>query len=534
SATTFAHFGSHLVRFNFPMINVLRKNQQALMIVIAVLCIPFVFYFSKSDMSRVRHDDFGNLYGRSVPRIEALRNQRMFELARELGMYTFLQDMVAGAQTQTQAYNDFIWNRLILRHEAQRLGISSTTSEIVEVVKTLQPFRGEKGSFDRDKYTQFTQALLPAMGFGEGEIEELVGDQIALQRMKDLVSSGVHIPENESRENYDKAYGKLNVSVVRVRTDEIGKDVQISDEDVAKYYEIHKAELKSDEKRKVNLVSFALNEEQKKLTGKERVEVLQKLADSANDFTQGLLENGATFEQVAGKLQVPVQTSGDFTRRTPDPLLSASPELTEAAFHLTSQEPNSDALQAGDGFSVLHLAGLEEAKPLSLEEARTQIVDAVRLQRVRTLTAARGAVAAQKIRDLLKAGTAVDAALQQSGLPAEKIAPFALADASQPPTEPGKPLVPQAPDLGAIKNAVAELKDGDVTDFIATATGGVVAVLEKREPPDPAKYDLGRAAFNEQFLKGKRDVAFQEWIRERRHEAGVPSTVEAAPEPSFG
>ena len=41
-----------------------------------------------------------------------------------------------------------------------------------------------------------------------------------------------------------------------------------------------------EEKRKLDYVTFALTEEQKKLAGKERVEVLQKLADKANDFNQ--------------------------------------------------------------------------------------------------------------------------------------------------------------------------------------------------------------------------------------------------------
>ena len=73
-----------------------------------------------------------------------------------------------------------------------------------------------------------------------------------------------------------------------------------------KYYDAHKAELKTDEKRKVEFVSLALTDEQKKLTGKERIEALQKLSDRATDFTQALLEKGADFKQAAEKFQLPV------------------------------------------------------------------------------------------------------------------------------------------------------------------------------------------------------------------------------------
>jgi hypothetical protein len=39
------------------------------------------------------------------------------------------------------------------------------------------------------------------------------------------------------------------------------------------------------------------------LTGKERIEILQKLSDRATDLTQALLEKGANFKQVAEKFQ---------------------------------------------------------------------------------------------------------------------------------------------------------------------------------------------------------------------------------------
>lgn len=515
------------------MINVLRKNQKALWIVILLLCIPFIFYFSNSDIGALDSNEFGRIYDRQISQVEFQRNARMFNLARELGMFTFLQGMVSAAGSEGEAYSEFIWNRLILRHEAERLGIVPTAIETANVVKAMFPFRGEKG-FDLNKYNQFTQNALPSMGFNEAQIEELAADQLVLERLKEIVGTGVQIPDAESRENYERAYGKLNISLVRLRSEEMTKDVQITEEEIAKNYEARQAELKSDEKRKVSFVVFGLNEEQKKLAGKERVAELQKLADGANDFNQALLARGAQFDQVAAKFQLPIQTTGDFTRAAPDPLLSAQPQVAEAAFGLTAQQPNSDAIQVADSFYILHLSGMEEAKPLSLEEARPRIVETLRGQRVRELVAAKGAEALQQIRTALSSGLPVEAALQQTGLPIEKIPPFALSDPPAPKAEPGKEPAPQMADLPVIKSAVAELTPGEVADYIPTETGGVVAVLEKREPPDPAGYEQGKASFNLRFLRNKREVAFQEWLRERRQEAGVKTTIEPVAEPEAG
>src|SRR5215203_2840864 len=196
------------------MINVLRKNQKALWIVIALLCIPFVFYFSNSNIGAIGKSDFGQIYGEQISLVEFRRNARLFNLARDLGMYTFLQDMVSGANSQEDAYADFTWNRLILRHEAERLGIQPSSQEVVKLIKGLGAFQGPSG-FEPNKYNEFSQSVLPAMGFTDAQIEELAADQLVLERVKELLGTGVQIPEAESKENYERAYGKLEVTVVR-------------------------------------------------------------------------------------------------------------------------------------------------------------------------------------------------------------------------------------------------------------------------------------------------------------------------------
>ena len=506
------------------MINLMRKNQRVLWIVIAVLCIPFVLYFSNADIGAIGSNTLGRIYDRPVSHVEFQRHTRLFSLARELGMFTLLQDLVAGATSESEAYSEFTWNLLILRHEAERLGLRPSALEIANVVKGMRPFGGQTG-FDLNKYNQFTKTTLPALGFTDAQIEELAADQLALARLKELIATGVHLPQAESRENYERAYGKLDIVVARLRAEDFAKELQISDEDVAKYYEANKEKLTTEEKRKVESVTFALNEEQKKLAGKERVEVLQKLADRANDFNQALLEKGAEFHQVAAKFEVPIQATGEFTKSSPDPQLAANPQLTTYAFQLTPQDPNTDAVQVGDGFQVLHLSGIDPAKPLTLEEAKPKILEAIKQERLREIVSNKAAEAAQKMRLAMQAGTPVEAAVQQAGLQAERIPPFALADSPAMKAEPGKPPEPEAPDMPLIKGAVAELSPGEVGEFVPTETGGLIPILEKRAQPEPGASEQARISFNERTLRSKRDLAFHEWLRERRRDA----VVETAP-----
>jgi hypothetical protein len=511
------------------MITVMRKHHKWLMIVISILAIPFIFYFvQQPDYGAIRSTDLGRVYDRPVTNVEFQRSARLLTLAQMLGLQ-FAQELMMRPMSENDAYINFTFNRMVLNHEAKELGIRPTSAEIATFVKTLPPFQ-EKGSFDINKYTEFAQTRLPALGFTEAQLEELVSEQLALNRVKDLLSAGLHVAESESKEYYEQAYGKLQVAVVRFREEDFQKDVKISDEEIAQYYEAHKAELKTEEKRKVEFVAFALNEEEKKLTGKDKVEPLQKLANRANDFVQALIEKDAKFPEVAAKFNVPATATGEFTAQAPDPQLASVPALTQYAFQLKQEEPFSDAIQSPEGFYVLHLLQVTAARPLTLEEAKAQIVDRVTKERLRQLVSTKGTDIARVIREAASAGTPLDKALNQLGLQAERLPPFSIIENQPPKPEEAKDKKPDAPDLPMIKSAVRELNPGDSTEFVPTSQGGLVAVVEKRDPADPAGYEQARVNFEKNYLQSKRAALFDEWLRDRRQAArlvGPPPEVKA-------
>jgi peptidyl-prolyl cis-trans isomerase D len=506
------------------MIRTINKHQRWLMIVIGILAIPFIFYFNKTDLGAQHSGRFARIYDRDVTSVEYTRYKRLCDLARQLGMFNFLQDLTVGAQTEAGFYTQFTLNLIILRHEAARLGIRPGQAEIVDVVRNLRLFRGPSG-FDANRYDEVVQNLLPSMGFGEAQLEELASDEFCMNRIRDLVAAGVSVSPAESNATFEQVYGKVTASVARLRLEDFAKNVSVTDDDVRRYYEAHKPDFKTEEKRKVEFVSLALTDEQKKLKGKERIDVLQKVADRANDFTQALLEKGADFKQVAAKFQLPVRETGEFTAATPDPALKADPQLVAAAFQLTPQEPISDAIQAGDGFHILHLTGVVEPRPLTLEEAKPKNVDAIKMQRAREMVLNKGAQAAHELRETLRSGAPLNFALEKVNLKAEKIPPFSVADEITAKPEPEK-AEKEPGDLRAIKQAAGDLNAGEVSEFLPTNDGGFIAIVEKREPPDEARVRENKAAFEERFLGNKRKLVFFEWLRNRQSEAHVMTAKE--------
>ena len=589
------------------------------MIVIAILAIPFVFYFVRTpDYGQMGRGDVGQIYGRKVTQLEIDRNARLGNLAQALGMSDFWGTL-SGSQPGNAGYGTFAVNLIVLRHEAERLGLRPDASEVADVVRKLPAFQSES-EFDMNKFTDFVRNHLPPMGLGEEHIEQVVRDELCVNEIKKLLAAGITVSKGELDENFQRGYDKFYVNVIRFQSADFDKEITIKDEDVQKYYDAHKAELKTDEKRKVQFVSLGLSEDQKKLKGKERIEVLQELSDRATDFTQALLEKGADFKQAAGKFQLSVDETGEFTAAAPDPQLKVDAQLSGAAFKLSAQEPNSDPIQVADGFYILHLVGITEARPLTVEEAKPKIVDALKKGRARELMSTKGAELAQQLREAAKSGQPLEASIQKAGAKTEKLPPFSLmeeekprsegkepkneppsqakepqtepsSDGKEPQTEPApqgskepknkstsqgkestnepssqgkepknkstsqgkqpknkppsqgkepkneppsqgkepkneppsqsKEPTNEPPDLAAIKEAVAFLNPGEISDFSPSGNDGFIAVLEKREPSADTEAGEKRAAFEKRLFDNKQRIVFYEWLRDRQQAAGL-------------
>jgi peptidyl-prolyl cis-trans isomerase D len=507
------------------MMKLLRKHRDWLMIVIAILAIPFIFYFvQRPDYGAMRADKFARIYDRDVSMLEAQQMVRLLTLAQALGMSDFVQTLTGGAgMNPNQTAVQFVVNLVVLRHEAARLGIRPGYSEIAEVVRTLPAFQGDAG-FDMKKFGDFVQNALAPMGLAEEHIEQLVRDQLSLNQIKQLLAAGVTVPKGELDENFERGHDTLFVTVIRFQSADLGKDVAVSDEEVKKHYDAHKAELKTDEKRKVEFVSLALTDEEKKLTGKERIEALQKLSDRATDVTQALLEKGADFKQATAKFQLPVHETGEFTKTEPDPQLKGDGQLAPAAFKLSKQEPNSDPVQVADGFYILHLAGITEARPLTLEEAKPKIVETLKKSKAKELMSTKAANVVQQLREAKQSGQPIEAAIQNTGGKVEKIAPFSIVEEEKPESQNKEPKKNEPADLPAIKQAVVFLNPGEASDFFPAGENGFVAVLEKREPLAPASASEKKTAYEKRLLDNKRRIVLMEWLRDRGQAAGLQYT----------
>src|SRR5438309_12096488 len=106
------------------MMKALRRHKDWLMIVIALLTIPFIFYFVKMPDTGRGPGDLGQIYGRQLSQIEIDANARLGGLAQTLGMSDFWETLSL-PQRDKGGYGTFEVELVILRHEVECPGLIS-------------------------------------------------------------------------------------------------------------------------------------------------------------------------------------------------------------------------------------------------------------------------------------------------------------------------------------------------------------------------------------------------------------------------
>ena len=140
-------------------------------------------------------------------------------------------------------------------------------------------------------------------------------------KLRQLVESTVVVTPTEVRTKYDQYYSQTEASVVRFKSADFLAGTDPTEEDIKKTYDAQPDQYEQPEKRKVQYVRFGLDDAQKKLTGKERMDVLTAMRDQAVAFLEKLVDakGKEDFAAVAKAANVPVKETVEFEEAQPGP-----------------------------------------------------------------------------------------------------------------------------------------------------------------------------------------------------------------------
>ena len=132
----------------------------------------------------------------------------------------------------------------------------------------------------------------------------------------------------------------------------------------------------------------------------------------------------------------------------------------------------------------------------------------------------KGAELVQQLRETKQSDQTPEATIEKAGVKPERLPAFSLIEEESEKSE-GNERRKQSPELLTLKDAVALLNPGDVTDFVPSGTDGLIAILEKREPLADANAGDKKAAFEKRILENKQRIVLIEWLRDRQQAAGL-------------
>jgi peptidyl-prolyl cis-trans isomerase D len=499
------------------MFNWMRTHQRKLWLVITILTIlAFIVLYNSSQLENLRSDSFARVYGKNLSITDFQRQGRKFQLALALGLTQYASALGGGGSDQGLV--DFVINSLVIEHEGAALGIAPTDDDVKKAIVALPVFQ-TNGQFDPKKYAELVATALTPQGFTERELQEIVRSSLVLERIQQILDSAPAVSDTELG-FLRRMFQPVTGAAVVFKLEDFAKNVKPSDAEIEGYFKTNSARFVTPEWRSVRYVSFPLPAGADKLEGKARIEAQQKVADASDAFATRAANEG--FEKAAQALGLKVQTTPPFNAQgqidsaNPDAVAQAISSagvvsaLAPATFTLTQKSPVTGVIQNGEsGFLVAELANVTPSRPMTLAEARPEIIQAL------TNTAARAALekaageAVAKLRAALKSGQPFAQAATAAGLQTETFANLSLFDQKT------------APAQARYGEPATRLEENEVSGFQPSEEGGFLVWLEKRAPMDEKTFSQYGGMLASQTLSTRERILWLEWLHNAQKEAGI-------------
>jgi peptidyl-prolyl cis-trans isomerase D len=380
--------------------------------------------------------------------------------------------------------------------EAERQGIQVSDEEIAAQIFAIPAFQ-ENGRFvGQERYRQILRSQRPPMN--EAEFEDNLRKSMLIDKLRAALTDWLSMSDDELEREFRQRNEKVKLQVVSLTADKFRDKVNVSDADVAAYYESHKAEYRIGERRKVKYLLVDMEQARNRATVTP-TEVQNSYNQNLQQYqspeqvrashillkTEG--KDEATVRKAAEDLLAQVKGGADFaqlaTKHSEDEGSAKNggdldyfgrgrmvPEFEQAAF---SMQPGqvSDLVKTQYGFHIIKVVDKKPGSTRTLDEVRAQITDQLRVQKAQQLVSEQARLLDDKIddaSDMESAGKSLGIAVQESG--------FFTRD---------EPI----PGLGGSPQVAAQafaLKDNEVSGALNSPRGPVfITVTGKQDPYVP-------------------------------------------------
>src|SRR5580704_2933907 len=150
----------------------------------------------------------------------------------------------------TQQALDQLIEEKMLALEADRMGLRVSDEEHADLLKKLVPTAFTGDTFiGMDRYTAEVQARFQVT---VPEFETEVKNALLQQKFQQIVTDGVRASDDEVREEFRRENEKIKLDYVLIKPDDLQSKVEVSDADLAAYFDKNKAQYAVPERRTVD------------------------------------------------------------------------------------------------------------------------------------------------------------------------------------------------------------------------------------------------------------------------------------------
>src|SRR3954469_1467347 len=507
------------------MLDRMRRHRDWLKWSLGLVCVAFVLFYipdflrgtgadaaSSDKIATVEgHDITGGDFRRTYQaQLQAYRSayggQMNEQLLKQLGI-------------ENQILQQMVDERAALA-EADRLGIKVSDEEVRQRIFSTPAFQ-ENGAFICEKrYQQLLRMQRPPMT--ASQFEDNVRRGIAVDKLRSSLTDWLSVADKELEQEYRRRNDKVKLAVVSFTADSFRSQVNVSDPEVASYFDAHKNDFKIPEKRKIKYLlidveamrakvvvppadierTYNTNSEQYSTPEQVRASHILLKTEGKDDAAvkakaEELLKQaraGADFAELARKNsedEASNKNGGDLDYFGRGRMVQ---EFDQVAFALAPGQI-SDLVKTQYGYHIIKVVDKKAATTRPLAEVRQQLNDQLAYERAQ----AQAADLAQSLEKEVKKPADLDKAAQAHGLTVQESGFFSR-------DEPILGLGP-APEAA---NRAFDMKQGEVAGPLRASRGFVFETVTAKQDPYVPKIEEVKERVREELVKQKaREISRQ-------------------------
>jgi hypothetical protein len=444
------------------------------------------------------------------------------------------------------------WQRLALLKKAETMGINVSDLELAQIIQRDPSFQVD-GAFNRNNYERIVRSQL---SIPVGFFETVVRQDLILQKLQRAMAATLWISPDEVNETLAQLSDEFTCQIAVLDFDKLAPTIDLSDDQVATYYEENQERFRTPETRAVEFVQWPVSNflaegiaevdpseidgyydehmAEFSVTDTNGTSSYQSLDSVTNQIRTTLgtrlarfkaieaainlsldIEDEHTFAAVAEAAGMPIATSSTFSAYGRiEELPDVDNAFNNAVFELSLEsesERMAEPVPGTENVYLPHLVAVTDstipALDAIMDEVREQAVDQAR----GTAFEAKAGEVREAIVAAVRSGTNFVDAAEAADCKTERVAPFS---AYQTGGAGGDPV------QATVARAVIDLQPGEISEVISGYTGTSIAYVQSRTPSPFHIVDMLRPEIQQSIERFRGSVHFQTWADGVLEEAG--------------